>query len=204
MSSKLIKSKIIKAFYDSLIENTNHNLKIITLLNSNGCNVVQTAAATDMNYIAGLNSSKASINIFSNKVKDIMSCNAFICEISKNTPSLFSLMFEALERKKPVLALYQDGSLPNEDWLSQKYDLLHLRKYNDENLEKIIKEFVEFARKKLPTSRFTIRLNDELCDYIDYLKAKFGCSSRNDVILKVVNDIRKDDYQYQEIKREKL
>ncbi len=198
MSSKKKNKKIIKAFFDSSNKNNNENLEIISLLNKYNCNVVQTVIGADLNYTIGGSGDKASLNIFSNKVKDIIDCDVFICDISKNTPSLFFLIFEALDRKKPVLALYKDEQELDETWLNQKYDLLKLEKYDNKNLENIISDFLNFAYKRFPTSRFTVRLNDELCDYIDHLKPKLGCSSRNDVILKLLDNTQKEDANFQE------
>lgn len=203
MSSKKNNKKIIKAFFDSSNKNNSDNLEIISLLNKYNCNVVQTVIGADLNYTVGDSGAKASVNVFSNKVKDIIDCDVFICEISKNIPSLFFLIFEALDRKKPVLALYKDGQDLNEAWLNQKYELLKLEKYENGNVEEIISNFLNFAYKKFPTSRFTVRLNDELCGYIDYLKPKLGCSSRNDVILKLLDNMKKEDYNFQEVSSEK-
>ncbi len=201
MSSKKKNKKIIKAFFDSSSQNDNENLEVVSLLNKYNCNVVQTVIGADLNYTIGGSGAKASINIFSNKVKDIIDCDVFICEISKNTPSIFFLIFEALDRKKPVLALYREGQDPNEGWLNQKYDLLKLEPYDSKNLEDIISNFLSFAYKKFPTSRFTVRLNDELCGYIDYLKPKLGCSSRNDVILQLLDNMKKEDRNFQEVNK---
>jgi hypothetical protein len=89
-----------------------------------------------------------------------------------------------------------------EEWLNQKYDVFYLEEYNEKNLEDIISNFLSVVQKKLLTSRFTIRLNEELCNYTDYLKTKYGCSSRNDVIFKLLNDTKKDDYTFQDLMEE--
>ena len=194
--------KVIKAFFESSIKDDNKNLKIISLLNKHNCNVMQTVIGTDLNYPSGSTGDKASVNIFGDKIKDIVDSNVFICEISDITPSLLSLIFEGINRKKPVLALYKKGTLPNEEWLSEKYPLLKLKEYEEGDLEEIISEFLDFAHRKLLTSRFTIRLNEELCDYTDYLKSRFGCSSRNEVILKLLDDMREEDHNFQEIEKQ--
>jgi len=201
MSRKKDEKKIIKAFFESSSNDSKQNLEIISLLNKHNCNVMQTVMGSDLNYVPD-SSKKASINIFSGKIKDIVDCDVFICEIKENSPSLFFLIFEALDRKKPVLALYKEGGSVNESWLNQKYNVFYLEKYNKENLEEIIKNFLSIVQKKLLTSRFTIRLNEELCNYTDYLKTKYGCSSRNDVIFKLLNDEKNEDYSFQELMEE--
>jgi hypothetical protein len=201
MSRKKDDKKIIKAFFESSSNDSKQNLEIISLLNKHNCNVIQTVMGSDLNYVPDA-SKKASTNIFSSKIKDIIDCDVFICEITENTPSLFFLIFEALDRKKPVLALYKEETNINEDWLNQKYDIFYLEGYNKENLEGIIKNFLSTVQKKLLTSRFTIRLNEELCNYTDYLKTKYGCSSRNDVIFKLLNDEKNEDYTFLELTKE--
>jgi hypothetical protein len=201
MSRKNDDKKIIKAFFESSINDSKENLKIISLLNKYNCNVMQTVIGSDLNYVPD-SSKKASINVFSDKIKDIVDSDVFICEVSENTPSLFFLIFEALDRKKPVLALYKEGTTIKENWLNEKYDVFYLEEYNEENLEEKISEFLKIVQGKLLTSRFTIRLNDELCKYTDYLKTKYGCSSRNDVIFKLLNDEKNEDYSFQELMEE--
>jgi tRNA pseudouridine-54 N-methylase len=201
MSREKNDKKIIKAFFESSKNDSKLNLKIISLLNKYNCNVMQTVIGSDLSYLSD-SSEKAAINIFSDKIKDIIDCDVFICEITENVPSLFFLIFEALERKKPVLALYEEGTSINEEWLNQKYDVFYLEKYNNKSLEETISNFLSVVQTKLLTSRFTIRLNEELCTYTDFLKTKYGCSSRNDVIFKLLNDAKKEDYTFQELMEE--
>ncbi len=190
--------EIIRTYFDSApVGNRQaeiNNQKIIGYLNKHGCNVVQTVMGTDLSYLE-MQGKKAAANVFKAKLKDIDDNDIFVCEASDTSATLIFEIFEALNKRKPVLLLYYEGGLktPEAAFLGHPSNLLTLETYSDDNLEVIIANFLKKAKSKIPVSRFTVRLTKEASDYLNYLKVKMGCSSKNDVILKILDDLLLED-----------
>lgn len=199
---KEMKKNIIRTFFDS---NTNltkkqeiNNQKIINLLNKHGCNVIQTVMGVELFFQESYGKAAAA-NIFHSKIKDINENEIFVCEASSPSPTLVFEIFEALGCKKPVLVLYNEQEASNLDiaFLGNPSNLLSLESYNEQNIESKIVEFLKKAKGKIPVSRFTVRLTKEISDYLNFLKAKMQCSSKNDVVLKILEKMLVEDTEFQ-------
>lgn len=182
--------QIVRAYFDGDSRNEKENLDIISILTRLNCTVVQTVMGADLGFTLNSESIKSNINVFTNKIKDINNIDIFVCEISKPSFSLFFQISEAINDRKPTIALYKEGSVPPEEWLTEKYDFFLLKKYDEKNLEEILKNFLKYASQKTLNSRFTLRLNKDLLNYIDTLKPMLSCKSRNDVILTLLKHIQ--------------
>lgn len=182
--------QIVRAYFDGDNRNEELNRDIISLLTRLNCTVIQTVMGTDLGFTLNQESVKSNINVFNNKIKDIDSIDVFVCEISNPSFSLFFQIFEAINKGKPTIALYKKGSLPTEEWLTKKYDFFILKEYEKNNLETILEDFLKYASQKILNSRFTLRLNKDLLNYIDTLKPTLNCKSRNDVILTLLKNVR--------------
>lgn len=182
--------KIIRAYFDGDSKNERENRNIISLLTRLNCTVVQTVMGTDLGFTLNPESVKSNINVFTNKIKDINNVDIFVCEVSNPSFSLFFQISEAINRDKPTLALYKEGAILPEEWLTEKYDFFLIKKYNESNLEEVLQDFIEYTSLKALTSRFTLRLNKDLLNYIDTLKPLLNCKSRNDVILTLLKNTR--------------
>jgi len=189
---------ILKVYFDSdpIYDQEKEKLfqKIIGLLNKNNCNVVQTIIGVDLGFI-DFYGKKAADNLFASKIKDIVDNDIFICEISTITPMLSFEIFEALNLKKPVLALYQESPsyIPDISLLGNPSPLLTLTNYNYDNLEPKIIEFIKKAGNQIPIDRFTVRLSKDLGTYLDHLKTKMDCSSKNEVIIKIIEKFKNEE-----------
>lgn len=193
-----MKKNITKVFFESNPISTKkeeaNNQKIINLLNKFDCNVVQTVMGVEFSYLE-MQGKKAAGNIYNSKLKDIIENDIFVCEASSTTPTLIFEIFEALNRRKPVLVLYDDKQIKTPDiaLLGNPSNLLILEAYNDQNLEEKISSFLKKTRNKIPVNRFTVRLTKELSEYLNYLKSKMKCSSKNDVILQILEKMFAED-----------
>lgn len=197
-----MKRDIIKVFFDCNPVSTKkteiNSQKIIGLLNKYGCNVVQTVMGAELFYLE-TQGKKAAFNIYNSKLKDIYDNDILVCEASFPSPTLIFEIFEALNHKKPVLVLYDEKEMGTPDiaLLGNPSNLLVLEAYNENNLEKKIADFLKKARGKIPVNRFTVRLTKEISEYLNYLKAKMQCSSKNDVILEILEKMITEDNIYQ-------
>lgn len=197
-----MKKDIIKVFFDCNPVSTKkteiNNQKIINFLNKYGCNVIQTVMGVELFYLE-MQGKKAAFNIYNSKLKDIYDNDILVCEASFLSPTLIFEIFEALNHKKPVLVLYDEKEMGTPDiaLLGNPSNLLILEAYNENNLEKKIADFLKKARGKIPINRFTVRLTKEMSEYLNYLKAKMQCSSKNEVILKVLEKMITEDNTYQ-------
>jgi len=197
-----MKKDIIKVFFDSnpvsSKKTETNNQKIINLLNKYGCNVIQTIMGVELSYLE-MQGKKAAFNIYNSKLKDIYDNDILVCEASFPSPTLIFEIFEALNHKKPVLVLYDEKQLGTPDiaLLGNPSNLLALEAYDENNLEKRIADFLKRARGKVPINRFTVRLTKEMSEYLNRLKAKMHCSSKNDVILEILEKMAREDSEFQ-------
>jgi len=197
-----MKKDIIKVFFDSnpvsSKKTETNNQKIINLLNKYGCNVIQTVMGVEFSY-SEMQGKKAAFNIYNSKLKDIYDNDILVCEVSFPSPTLIFEIFEALNHKKPVLVLYDEKQMRTPDiaLLGNPSNLLVLEVYNENNLEKKIADFLKKARKKISIARFTVRLTKEMSEYLNHLKAKMQCSSKNDVILEILEKMARENSGFQ-------
>lgn len=196
-----MKKNIIRAFFDSgpaiSKEREESNKKIINFLNKHGCNVVQTVMGVELSYL-DKQSEKAATNIYAAKLNDIRDADVVVCEISLAATTVVFEIFEALKQRKPVLVLCdeQNQSTLDAALLGNPSNLLSVEVYNETNLEEKIGQFIKRARRRIPVSRFTVRLTKEMGDYISFLKAKMKCSSKNDVIVKILEQMIREDNDF--------
>lgn len=198
-----MKKPIVTIYFDSLplAGKAERNCqKIISLLNKHKCNVVQTVIGTDLSYIE-FQGEKAATNIYNLKLQDIKQADIFVCEMSNPTPTLAIEVWEALHLLKPTLVLYveQSSSRPDIALLGNPSRLLTVEVYNKENLEEKIKQFLKKAQRGVVGSRFTVRLTKEMNEYLEFLKVKLRCSSKNEVVRKVLERLIDEDYDFQKI-----
>lgn len=197
---------IVTAYFDSLpaTRKAERNcLKIISLLNKHGCNVTQTVIGTELSYTE-IQGPKAATNIYSLKLKDIQKADIFVCEMSNLSPTLAIEVWEALRLLKPTLVLYfeQSSSRPDTAFLGSPSKLLTVEIYNKNDLEEKIKRFLKKAQRRIVGNRFTVRLTKEMNEYLEFLKVKLRCSSKNEVVMKILERLINEDYDFQKIKEE--
>ncbi len=195
---------IIKAYFDAQPQSKAdeiHCNKILDILSQKGCNVVQTILGVEWNYMEEWGEEAAS-NIYNSKIEDIKSADIVVLDMTNITHLLDFEALEALKQSKPTLILFnkEKFSRPDVALLGHPSGTLKVSLYNQDNLEKIIENFIEGANKKIPRVRFTVRLSEEINNYLKFLKAKLELSSKNDVVTEILKEHMESDSDYQQIK----
>lgn len=195
-----MKNTILKIYFDGnnlSKEDETKFKKIVSLLNKHGCNVVQTVMATDWDYAIS-KGRQAAVNIYSSKIRDVHDTDALVCEITNPNSTITFEIFEALSIKKPTLLLYDGhfGKNPELAFIGNPSKHLFIEPFTDDNLEDILLNFIEKAKSVRPITRFTVRLNKEMGDYLNYLKSKLKLSSKNDVVNNIIENMMNEDYDY--------
>ena len=191
----------MRAFFDSSPVTSRGmediNKKIINLLNRNGCTVVQTVMGTELAYL-DQHSGRAASNIYTARLNEVRHADVFICELSTVSVTLVFEIFEALAQRKPVLALIggENQEALDAALLGHPSNLLSVEVYNEDNLEGKIEQFIKKAHGKVPVSRFTVRLTREMGNYVNFLKAKMGCPSKNEVIIKILEQMVREETEF--------
>jgi len=146
---------------------------------------------------------KGAKNLYATKLNDIKKSDILVCEISKPSLTISFEISEALEKKKPVLALFTTNSETSLEAgvYADHNSLFFPREYNRNNLAEIVKEFIKKSERKALTKRFTVRVSEEIESYLKYLKAKNDLSSRNDVVNDIINKEIINDEGFQAIKK---
>jgi hypothetical protein len=94
----------------------------------------------------------------------ITSADAVVAEITFPSISVGFEISRALEKGKPVLALYSEG-LPPSLLPELNTERLIVEKYDAETLPEIISEYLRYVNDKHET-KFTLLLSDELTSYL--------------------------------------
>ncbi len=196
--------KIIRAYFDAQPQSKTDEIncnKILDLLSQKGCNVVQTILGVEWNYMEEWGEEAAS-NIYNSKIEDIKSADIVVLDMTNITHLLDFEALEALKQSKPTLILFnkEKFSRPDVALLGHPSGTLKVSLYNQDNLGKIIENFIEGANKKIPRVRFTVRLSEEINNYLKFLKAKLELSSKNDVVTEILKEHMESDSDYQQIK----
>lgn len=195
--------KIVRAYFDALPKSRfdeENCQRVINILSKCGCNVVQTALGVGWGYLADWGKEAAS-NIYTSKIADIKKADIVVFEMSQNSPLLSFESLEAINCSKPTLILYNQKieNRPDIAVLGHPSRNLEAQVYDENNLEGVIEGFVKTARKRIPQTRFTVRLSEELDGYLNFLKAKLKLSSKNDVVVKIIEERVESDDEFQNI-----
>jgi hypothetical protein len=193
------KEKILKAYFDNSSRRVNGaertNTIIIDLLNKYGCNVIQTTMGTDITYSENVGD-KASVNIFLAKRNDNRVADVLVYEVSDMSVVNWYMIFEAIQNRKPVLALFRSNTLSKTEiqFLETVSEYIYPREYTEEDLDAIVREFIGSSKRKIPSSRFTVRLSEDLDELVEQLKNEYDCSSKNDTIIRILEEKKDNGY----------
>lgn len=194
MSNKIIKNiAITKSFFDSSLLNNREgqtiNRLIISLLNKNNCNVVQTVLGVDIGYNP-ISSNSGMANYYYLKKNDIKDSQICIFEASRFSPSLLLELINSANSKKPTLVLInknsKDVNATEYKLFEEEYPYISVQEYTSEELDQIIKNFIELSKKMVPNARFTVRLSETMDNYLERLKLELNCSSKNEAVIKIL------------------
>lgn len=111
---------------------------------------------------------KDRVDYYKKVVKWINSCDVVVAEVS--FPSTINIGHEitlALEKEKPVLALFTSGSEPV-FLRGNILDKFFLRKYTKETIGKVVEEFLD-ALKTVADVRFNFFISPEIGNYLDFV-----------------------------------
>jgi hypothetical protein len=202
MSNKNQNLPVITSFFDSNLplnkDNQQRNIEIISLLNKNKCNVIQTVIGVDISF-ADMPSSSGVANYFQLKVKDIKDSDLCVFEMSIITPTIMMEFIEAINSRKAVLVIY-DSDISN----SKKQEYAIFSEYSSyvtvcdsasKDFGLVVANFIENSVKLMPVNRFTVRLNAVLSDYLEKLKPDLNCNSKNDVVIKILEQMMQAERQ---------
>ncbi|MEA2020370.1 MAG: hypothetical protein U9M98_01495 [Patescibacteria group bacterium] len=197
-------NEIVRAYFDAQPKQKEEEVlchKIVDILSQKGCNVIQTTLGIEWDYMEEWGR-EAATNIYSSKIEDIKSSDIIVLEMSRKSHLLDFEAVEAINQSKPSLILFNKNKneRPDVALLGHPSSNLKIIVYKEENLEKIIEDFLKKAQKKVPRVRFTVRLSEEINNYLKFLKAKLKLSSKNDVVNKILEEKMKNDPDYQNIK----
>lgn len=141
--------------------------------------------------------------LYKKTLTEMNKSDAFVAEMTFGNPILAVEIHQAVhEFKKPALILTHESAniRPEVYFLKQTSKLLKIKKYSFENLDQIIKNFADCVKGKIPCIRFTLRLDEETDDYLEYMKLKIKESSKNQVILKLLREQKNADLGYDQFR----
>jgi uncharacterized glyoxalase superfamily metalloenzyme YdcJ len=110
-------------------------------------------------------SHEVQIKVYEQAMKNIKDCDVVVLEVSVHSLSMGYVMQKALEKGKPVIAIYYQDHLPHfaagiED------DKLQVIDYDEHNLENALKDAFDFA-KDHQDARFNFFISPTQLNYLD-------------------------------------
>jgi len=132
---------------------------------------------------------------YKNTFDAIKKVQGVVLEATIQTSGLGQQLEIALLNNVPVLVLTKEsetnfGNFVNPD----KKFLVTVKKYNNDNLEKLIKEFIEQIGNNYSVARFNLVINKELNIYLED-KAKTNKTSKTEEIRKlIIEDMEKNHF----------
>ena len=108
--------------------------------------------------------------LFSSSTKALSRSDIVILEVSTNSFTQGYILQKALEMYKPVIALHRPGKYPV---FSKGIEtpLLQILEYDEYNLDKTLKDAIQFAMDNLET-RFNVYLSQEISQYLSWFAKK--------------------------------
>jgi len=172
--------------------------KVISVLGKNNCQVSRLLSEHNKNSYRLLPYHR-SRKIYKKILKEVEKCDFTVAEMTFGSPSLAMVVQEAIYRyKKPVLVLFHESKQgrPGAAFSGHPSGLLYIEKYSFDDLDKIIKNFIKKIEGRIHSVKFTVRLDEELDNYLAYKKLKTGEISKNQMILNILREIMKKDKSY--------
>lgn len=194
--------KKIKVYFDGslagLKEYRENYKKVIAVLEKNDCQVSQLLFRHTRNSYQAL-SYRQGREIYKKIISAVSECDFMVAEMTFGSPSLAMIIQEAIYRhKKPVLVLFHESKKgrPGAAFSGHPSQLLYLKKYSFNTLDKIIKEFIKRIKNRIQAIKFTVRLDVELDNYLAYRKLKDREVSKNQIILNILRQSLGNDKGY--------
>lgn len=144
-------------------------------------------------------SEKELADIYKKVLSGIRSSDAFVCEMTYDSPSLAMEVQDAIYKyKKPALILRKKKKVGQlgAPFTGNPSKLLFISTYDKNNLTEVLRSFIRKAKRKIPSERFTVRMAEELDEYIEYLKILWKESSKNDVVTRLIKKEMATDENY--------
>ena len=177
--------------------------QIIDILNSEGSLVMSNLAQKN---IAGFTSQDMEKIGQTGEVL-IERVDALVIEGTKNLIESGYLIALALAHKKPILYLIEKGKVADRNLIYLQKgvsSLLRLKNYSDNDLEKIVTEFVEFAErgagKELPNIKFTLRITSKIERYLRW-RTHNTKLTKADYLRNLLEDLIDKDEEYKKFIR---
>lgn len=97
-----------------------------------------------------------------------------VVEVSKKSFFVGYKVAQAVQMKKPTLALYRNNLFPGASTLQESTDLVYSREYNDSNLQGILNDFFEENTIHTKDMRFNFFINRQIYNYLRWASLKTG------------------------------
>ncbi|HEX8923894.1 MAG TPA: hypothetical protein VF828_04125 [Patescibacteria group bacterium] len=178
-------SRKMKVFFSASVRgNKEANRRIYFLIKKLGFQTTSKAWETDFPERYYLMSDKERNQHVENVYKHLDEAEIAVLETTLPSFSIGQFIQYALDHRIPVLTMYKKnsplGTLPGLEKLSDK---ILVQEYNDQNVEKVLREGINYLKENSET-RFTLILPTKIIKYLDKI-AKKGMT-RSEYIRKLI------------------
>lgn len=163
----------MKAYFTASIsgkENYGKNyITIIETLKSSGYDVQDHILKTDPSLVSN-QTDKDRVTYYKKMVEMISKCDICVAEVSTSSMSVGHEITVALEKGKPVIALYDKKVSPNliRGIASEKFQTVAYDRESRGSIEEIVKKTLNKARMNMDI-RFNFFISPEINEYLDWI-----------------------------------
>lgn len=134
-------------------------------------------------------------SIYSDNIDAVTKSDIIVAEVTSKSFLVGFQVSSALQLKKPVLLLSTTDEVDSVIGVDLNEENIKYSQYNNENLEEIIKEFVEQNKRDGKQTRFNFFIDKKSLNYVNWRSMKYGITKAEVIRNALKNDMEKSDYR---------
>ncbi len=133
-------------------------------------------------------------NIYRQNLDAISKADIIVAEVGQKSFLVGFQVSNALQMKKPILLLSRFNEVDSAVGVSLHEEIIKFAQYNDDNIEKVIAEFIEENSSGGKDIRFNFFINRRLLNYLNWASMRSG-NTKSEVIRKLLEkEMRKSNF----------
>lgn len=134
-------------------------------------------------------------SIYSENIEAVAKSDFVVAEVTNKSFLVGFQVSSALQLKKPVLLLSTSDEVDSVIGVDLNEENIKYAQYNKDNLEKIIKEFVDQNKKDGRQTRFNFFIDKKSLNYINWRSMKYGITKAEVIRNALKKDMDQSEYR---------
>lgn len=188
-TASLSGKKTYQKQYDSILHTLKKNdTDVITYINDDSWENKEARSKKDAKLV------------YKRALRAIDKADLVIVDMTYASPAVAMEIQDAIHKyKKPVLMLthISNSGTPGAPFWGNPSKLLEIKKYELNELESIIKSFLQKVEDRILSVKYTVRIDAELDRFLEFSKLELGETSKNQVILELLRNEMEKNTKFQ-------